>query len=205
MDGARRHLGTVIVDEVDVHGSKPTSTMSNGTGADEDHSSTSRSTLTTAADHAPATRPVSVAIDPVALIITECITVTSAMRKHARWAQSSVSAILGGGAARRPPSSLGSLSVGDDSDGGQLATRWGLRGKKGKSIQDNPLLSAFARLRSQLKGCRGMLFDLAHPRSAAIDMFLSQTFAPSTHPPFSNLSCRSSVPHPPPLLLPLWP
>ncbi|KAG9712899.1 Sec7-domain-containing protein, partial [Aureobasidium melanogenum] len=128
--------------------------MSNGTGADEDHSSTSRSTLTTAADHPSATRPVSVAIDPVALIITECITVTSAMRKHARWAQSSVSAILGGGAARRPPSSLGPLSVGDDSDGGQLATRWGLRGKKGKSIQDNPLLSAFARLRSQLKGCR---------------------------------------------------
>ncbi|KAG9759344.1 hypothetical protein KCU95_g19959, partial [Aureobasidium melanogenum] len=128
--------------------------MSNGTGADEDHSSTSRSTLKTAADYPPTTRPVSVAIDPVALIITECITVTSAMRKHARWAQSSVSAILGGGAARRPPSSLGSLSVGDDSDGGQLATRWGLRGKKGKSIQDNPLLSAFARLRSQLKGCR---------------------------------------------------
>ncbi|KAH0063625.1 hypothetical protein KCU60_g22574, partial [Aureobasidium melanogenum] len=115
--------------------------MSNGTGAEEDHSSTSRSTLTTAADYPPATRPVSVAIDPVALIITECITVTSAMRKHARWAQSSVSAILGGGAARRPPSSLSSLSVGDDSDGGQLATRWGLRGKKGKSIQDNPLLS----------------------------------------------------------------
>ncbi|KER00235.1 hypothetical protein AUEXF2481DRAFT_45433 [Aureobasidium subglaciale EXF-2481] len=108
----------------------------------------------TAADYTIASRPVNVAIDPVALIITECITVTSAMRKHARWAQSSVSAILGGGAARRPPSSLGPLSVGDDADGGQLATRWGLRGKKGKSIQDNPLLSAFARLRSQLKGCR---------------------------------------------------
>ncbi|CAD0108749.1 unnamed protein product [Aureobasidium uvarum] len=134
--------------------------MSNGTGADEGHSS--RSSLTTAADYPAATRPVSVAIDPVALIITECITVTSAMRKHARWAQSSVSAILGGGAARRPPSSLGSLAAADDADGGQLATRWGLRGKKGKSIQDNPLLSAFARLRSQLKGCRGMSCDLAH-------------------------------------------
>ncbi|KAI5201572.1 Sec7-domain-containing protein [Aureobasidium subglaciale] len=119
---------------------------------DEGHSS--RASTRTAADYPIASRPVNVAIDPVALIITECITVTSAMRKHARWAQSSVSAILGGGAARRPPSSLGSLSVGDDADGGQLATRWGLRGKKGKSIQDNPLLSAFARLRSQLKGCR---------------------------------------------------
>ena len=41
-----------------------------------------------------------IAIDPVALITTECITITSAMRKHARWSQSSVSAILGGGASR---------------------------------------------------------------------------------------------------------
>lgn len=143
--------------------------MSNGTGADDGHSS--RSSLTTAADYSPtATRAVSVAIDPVALIITECITVTSAMRKHARWAQSSVSAILGGGAARRPPSSLASLAVGDDSDGGQLATRWGLRGKKGKSIQDNPLLSAFARLRSQLKGCRGMPRDLSRAMYATIQL-----------------------------------
>jgi hypothetical protein len=113
-------------------------------------------------------RPVNVAIDPVALIITECITVTSAMRKHARWAQSSVSAILGGGATRRPPSALASLgaaaAAADDADG---TTRWGLRGKKGKSIQDNPLLSAFARLRSQLKGCRGVLFHF---------LFLSPTF-----------------------------
>ncbi|CAD0056306.1 unnamed protein product [Aureobasidium pullulans] len=126
--------------------------MSNGIGAGEGDSSSA--SMTPVADYSTQTRPVSVAIDPVALIITECITVTSAMRKHARWAQSSVSAILGGGAARRPPSALGSLGVGDDADGGQLATRWGLRGKKGKSIQDNPLLSAFARLRSQLKGCR---------------------------------------------------
>lgn len=130
--------------------------MSNGIGAGEGDSSSA--SMTTVADYSTQTRPVSVAIDPVALIITECITVTSAMRKHARWAQSSVSAILGGGAARRPPSALGSLGVGDDVDGGQLATRWGLRGKKGKSIQDNPLLSAFARLRSQLKGCRGMAY-----------------------------------------------
>lgn len=128
--------------------------MSNGTGDNEGDSMTAAATA--AADYTRSTRPVSVAIDPVALIITECITVTSAMRKHARWAQSSVSAILGGGAARRPPSALGSLGLGDDADGGQLATRWGLRGKKGKSIQDNPLLSAFARLRSQLKGCRGV-------------------------------------------------
>lgn len=118
---------------------------------------------------------VSIAIDPVALINTECITVTSAMRKHTRWAHSSVSAILGGGgtSSRRPelsrPStprdvrtvqqtkssqiagSYSSISGDDES----LANRWGLRGKKGKSVQDNPLMSAFARLRHDLKGCPG--------------------------------------------------
>jgi len=46
--------------------------------------------------------PISVAVDPVALITTECITVTSAMRKHARWAHSSVSAILGGSSPSNP-------------------------------------------------------------------------------------------------------
>lgn len=114
---------------------------------------------------------IAIAVDPVALITTECITVTSAMRKHARWAHTSVSAILGGGATisggrevkpdtkgshthdrserslRVPNGALGS----DDS----LANRWGLRGKKGKSMQDNPLMSAFARLRNDLRGCTG--------------------------------------------------
>lgn len=115
---------------------------------------------------------ISIAVDPVALITTECITVTSAMRKHARWAQSSVSAILGGGgplnngknprqhrhqrskearekATERTRPSINESPVVDDG----LASRWGLRGKKGKSIQDNPLMSAFARLRSDMRGC----------------------------------------------------
>lgn len=117
---------------------------------------------------------ISIAVDPVALITTECITVTSAMRKHSRWAQSSVSAILGGGAPRRevgrpirhddqgfspsqhqsrPSRSPNSLARDDDT----LANRWGLRGKKGKSIQDNPLMSAFARLRNDLRGCTGQI------------------------------------------------
>lgn len=104
-------------------------------------------------------RRVTVAIDPVALVVTECITVTSAMRKHARWAHSSVSAILGGGPTRQPPNerridSAGNLGL-EEGDG-SISTRWGLRGKKGKSMQDNPLLSAFARLRSDLKGCKGL-------------------------------------------------
>ena len=41
----------------------------------------------------------------------------------------------------------------DDEDG--LVGSWGRRGKKGKSMQDNPLMSAFARLRSDLRGCTG--------------------------------------------------
>jgi golgi-specific brefeldin A-resistance guanine nucleotide exchange factor 1 len=103
---------------------------------------------------------ISIAVDPVALVVTECITVTSAMRKHARWAHSSVSAILGGGSSkyassidtggRKLPQGQG------DEDEGSLGGRWGLRGKKGKSLLDNPLMSAFTRLRSELKGVEGM-------------------------------------------------
>lgn len=117
---------------------------------------------------------ISIAVDPVALITTECITVTSAMRKHARWAHSSVSAILGGGSSipsgrdvsRLPRASDRSSAAGQRQsakgvngtigEDDTLASRWGLRGKKGKSMQDNPLLSAFARLRNDLRGCIGM-------------------------------------------------
>jgi len=122
------------------------------------------------------TTPVSVAVDPVALITTECITVTSAMRKHARWAHSSVSAILGGSSSPMNPSmqssrpgtprddtglrkghrTRSSSGLGGDSfDDGGLANRWGLRGKKGKSMQDNPLMAGFGRLRRELVGCKG--------------------------------------------------
>jgi golgi-specific brefeldin A-resistance guanine nucleotide exchange factor 1 len=131
-----------------------------------------------------------IAIDPIALITQECITITSAMRKHARWAQSSVSAILGGGASRMqerdtlyspsPPHRASKAPVildpgmarlnvpgpsGDEN--ASLASRWGLRGRKGKSMQDNPLLTAFARLRRDLAGCREVSIvdapELVHP------------------------------------------
>jgi hypothetical protein len=119
----------------------------------------------------PKTSPVSVAIDPVALITTECITVASAMRKHARWAHSSVSAILGGSTSSSNPVAEGSRPstpghgvsarkghqvrpslVEHDS----LANRWGLRVKKGRSMQDNPLMAGFGRLRRDLIGCKSM-------------------------------------------------
>lgn len=119
---------------------------------------------------------VSVAVDPVALITTECITVTSAMRKHAKWAHSSVSAILGGSSSPMNPSlqssrpstprdeagsrkgakSRSSSGIPDPVDDGGLANRWGLRGKKGKSMQDNPLMAGFGRLRRELANCKGM-------------------------------------------------
>ena len=138
-------------------------------------------------DPAPA-----IAIDPIALITQECITITSAMRKHVRWSQSSVSAILGGGASRVQEKDLlrtssqshraskgpvildpgmARLNVpgpsGDGDEHASLASRWGLRGRKGKSMQDNPLLAAFARLRRDLAGCRNVSTvdapELVHP------------------------------------------
>lgn len=117
---------------------------------------------------------ISIAIDPVALITTECITVTSAMRKHSRWAQSSVSSILGGApisngrevirASRTSDRNLGPPPLpnntartlnGLSGEGDTLAGRWGFRGKRGKSMQDSPLMSAFTRLRHDLRGCKG--------------------------------------------------
>ena len=121
---------------------------------------------------------ISVAVDPVALITTECITVTSAMRKNPRWAHSSVSAILGGSPVALSPfvqtsqpstpqdelgnrTGLKNKSGIHDRDDGGLANRWGLRGKKGKSIQDNPLMAGFGRLRHELAGCKGMRDSLS--------------------------------------------
>ncbi|MCJ1417746.1 GDP/GTP exchange factor for ARF [Xylographa parallela] len=148
---------------------------------------------------------VAIAIDPVALITTECITVTSAMRKHARWAHSSVSAILGGSSIsyRTGPLSASSdraqwspvkapstgtqrgIEGSTANDEGNLTGRWGLRGRKAKSMQDNPLMSAFARLRGELRGCEDIRsFDipsLLHP-------FLQVIRSSSTSAPITSLA-----------------
>ena len=117
--------------------------------------------------------PLTIAVDPIALVTTECIIVTSAMRKHARWAQSSVSAILGGSTYRQslasptinhnpgspqPSSSKRTSSAGlsETPEDDTVVSRWGLRGRKGKSLQDNPLMAAFARLRADLRDCKGI-------------------------------------------------
>lgn len=112
----------------------------------------------------------SVAVDPVSLVISECIAITSALQKHARSPHSSVSAILGGSpnliqlvppspGARRDRKPLAADPLADNPS--DLATnRWGLRGKKGKSMQDNPLISGFGRLRQELAGVKGTLRNL---------------------------------------------
>ena len=104
----------------------------------------------------------SVAVNPISLVITECITVTSAMRKHARWQHSSVSAILGGSTSKPPPyrrrskDRSNAVDQPKNAEGEEaLVSRWGLRGKKGKSMEDNPLMASFTRLRNDLKGCKG--------------------------------------------------
>ena len=117
---------------------------------------------------APLTRhaPITIAIDPVALVITECITVTSAMRKHPWWAQSSVSAILGGGPNQQLPLDTNTRRVVApvvqakvEEDGGW---GWGGRrsGPKGKEVKDNPLIAAFTKLRADLRVCRGMFCSI---------------------------------------------
>lgn len=109
------------------------------------------------------TTSLTVAVDPVGLVITECIAVMSAMRKHPRWAHSSVGAILSGG----PTQELGThrKSAQHGNEEGSLGSvdagwRWGARSKKGKSLQDNPLMSAFTKLRSELRGCKGTRIPL---------------------------------------------
>lgn len=143
-------------------------------------------------------RPVSVAVNPVSLVINECISVTSVMRKHARWAQSSVSSILGGNpnpVQLGPPSPLtrpGSRSSNTNPgvDGAQdlgVANRWGLRGKKGKSMQDNPLMAGFGRLRHELSGCKGLRARSSHGARGRV------TFADQECLRYSRIRCASPL------------
>ncbi|KAI1134462.1 hypothetical protein F5Y05DRAFT_397930 [Hypoxylon sp. FL0543] len=144
-------------------------------------------------------RPVTVAVDPVALVISECISVTSAMRKHARWAGSSVSSILGGNpnpVQLGPPSPLlrpGSKSSttsfgGDGTQDFGVANRWGLRGKRGKSMQDNPLMAGFGRLRHELSSCKDIhAFDAP----ALLNPFLQVIQASSTSAPITILALKA--------------
>ncbi|KAK9237355.1 hypothetical protein V1525DRAFT_163464 [Lipomyces kononenkoae] len=103
------------------------------------------------------TQSCSIAINPISLVINECITITSAMRKNARWAQSGVSAILGTAGDSAP----------DGGEGISLISRLGLRTKRTRTTQDNPLMTGFSKLRLDLAECRDIsTFDtvsLFHP------------------------------------------
>lgn len=106
-------------------------------------------------------RPVSVAVDPVSLVISECISITSAIQKHARSPHSSVSAILGGNpnpinlGAPANPKPRRKSQAGADAQELTINTRWGLRGQKGKSMQDDPMISGFGALRHEIAGIKG--------------------------------------------------
>lgn len=123
-------------------------------------------------------RPVSVAVDPVSLVMSECISITSAIHKHARSPHSSVSAILGGNpnpihlgppspSSRGAPKTSGANLGIDGSQDVASANRWGLRGKKGRSIQDNPLMAGFGKLRHELASVRGRIQTPSHFASLA--------------------------------------
>lgn len=109
-------------------------------------------------------RPVTVAVDPVSLVISECVSITTEIRKRIPSPNTTVSAILGG----NPNTALGAPSVGagiwkqpedgaSDREGNLpgVANRWGLRGSRGMSIQDNPLISSFGKLRYDLSRTKG--------------------------------------------------
>jgi brefeldin A-resistance guanine nucleotide exchange factor 1 len=111
-------------------------------------------------------RPVSVAVEPVSLVISECIAITSAIQKHARSPQFSVSAILGGNpntihfGSPKPQSQSQDRSVGTpfgDSDQ-DVATdnRWSFRGQRGKSLQDSPMVAGFGKLRYEITGVQSV-------------------------------------------------
>lgn len=115
-------------------------------------------------------RPVTVAVDPVSLVISECVSITTEIRKRIPSPNTTVSAILGG----NPNTAIGGIwqqgaDGSSDHDGQHLGVtnRWGLRGSRGGSIQDNPLISSFGKLRYDLSGTKDIrtfdALDLLQP------------------------------------------
>lgn len=143
-------------------------------------------------------RPVSVAVDPVSLVISECIAITSTIQKHARSSHTSVSAILGGAAnpvLLMPPNpSRGGGTRGSTSSITSaehdiaMANRWGLRGKKGRSMQDHPLIAGFGRLRQELAMCKDIRkFDAV----SLLQPFLQIIQTKGTAAPITILTLRA--------------
>lgn len=110
-------------------------------------------------------RPVSVAVEPVSLVISECIAITSAIQKHARSPQS-VSAILGGnpntiqfGSPKlqpQPRETGVSSPFGETEHDGTVSNRWSFRGQKAKSLEDSPMVAGFGKLRYEITGVQSV-------------------------------------------------
>lgn len=92
-----------------------------------------------------------VAVDPITLMINDCMTISSAMRKMTRWSQSGVAAILSAGDIFGEGDSISNLGLSTN-----LANNGGSRAS---GINDNPLLSSFLQLRSMLTEAKS-LFDI---------------------------------------------
>lgn len=140
-------------------------------------------------------RPVSVAVDPVSLVISECISITSTIQKNARSPHTSVSAILGGNpntvhlgppspGLRTRKSPIKDVS-GEGSDEGVIINRWGLRGQKGKSMQDNPMIAGFGKLRHDIAGIKDIRYFDA---TALLAPFLHVIQAKGTAAPITILA-----------------
>ncbi|KAG7192124.1 GDP/GTP exchange factor for ARF [Scheffersomyces spartinae] len=79
-----------------------------------------------------------VAVDPITLVINECMAMAAAMRKMSRWSQSGVAAILGTGDI---------FGTGEEDTINTLASNLS---NNRKTVDDNPLSSSFLQLRTIL-------------------------------------------------------
>jgi len=85
----------------------------------------------------------SIAIDPVTVVIKECLLISSSMRKISKYSQSGVAAILGGGASEL---------FNDDTDSNKYGFN-NTNGNNNNSMND-PLLSGFIQLRLMLNNAQ---------------------------------------------------
>lgn len=90
-------------------------------------------------------------IDPITLVINECMVISSAMRKMHRWHQTGVAAILGGGELFGEEDGLSNLGLSSSHLGLAVSTpRISNGGTANPAASSNPLHSSFLQLRAIL-------------------------------------------------------
>lgn len=95
--------------------------------------------------------PQSASIDPITLVINECMVILCAMRKMSRWPQTGVAAILGGGDLFGEEDGLSSLGLSGSHFGlATSAPRPSNGGTANPNASSNPLHSSFLQLRAIL-------------------------------------------------------